>query len=391
MEHSERYPFIGSVGGGVLRARAKGTLSWKTRTVTNNRPGGASDYGSFYTILPKEHVKQLGWEPGRRLEFQVQENGLLITPEPTNGPNGLIARESKPPLDRIICGDALETLRRIPSGSVHLAVTSPPYNVGIEYDRYEDERGYSEYRLWLREVWKELYRVLVRGGRFVLETAPTSIADFHPIHTDLTNDARSIGFEFRAEILWYKQNMTARRTAWGSFRSPGHPHVIPSWEYVNVLHKEDWKLVGDRGDVDISSQEFVEWSNAFWVIPPDTERPGDHPATFPAELVRRILRFYSFRGQTVIDPFGGTGTVAAVAKETGRHFIHIDNSPEYCTLAQRRVDRTKFGADGRRPRERGPTARRMTQTKGSPPGTQRAPRVSTDRAVRVGKSATREP
>jgi len=341
MPEETRYPYAGSVG--------EATLSWKTRTVKNNRPGGQSDHGSYYAILPKQQVKQLGWEPGIKLATRVRDDGILLSrppSHPTSDPPR--ARPAKASLDRVICGDVLEELASIPSNSVHLAVTSPPYNVGIRYDRYSDEREYTEYRLWLRDVWKELFRVLVRGGRFALETAPTSIADFRPIHTDLTNDARAVGFEFRAEIIWYKQNMTAPRTAWGSFRSPAHPHVIPSWEYVNILHKQDWKLAGDKMDIDIDPQEFVEWSDAIWLIPPATSKPGGHPAAFPEELIERVVRFFSFRGQTVLDPFGGTGTVAAVAKRTGRHFISIDHSREYCGLAQKRVDGIAFGADGRR-------------------------------------------
>jgi DNA modification methylase len=345
MAEESRYPYAGSVG--------EATLSWKTRTVKNNRPGGQSDHGSYYAILPKQQVRQLGWEPGIKLDTRAREDGILLSRRPNRlNEDGRGDKMSKPPLDQIIQGDVLDVLAKIPSSSVHLAVTSPPYNVGIRYDRYHDEREYAEYRLWLGAVWKDLYRVLVRGGRFALQTAPTSIADFRPIHTDLTNDARAVGFEFRAEIIWYKQNMTAPRTAWGSFRSPAHPHVIPSWEYVNVLHKQDWKLPGNKEDIDITSQEFVEWSDAIWLIPPATSKPGDHPAAFPEELVERILRFFSFRGQTILDPFGGTGTVAAVAKRTGRHYISIDHSPEYARLAEERVAGIRFGSDGRRPRER---------------------------------------
>ena len=157
-----------------------------------------------------------------------------------------------------------------------------------------------------------------------------------------------MGFSFRAEIIWYKQNMTARRTAWGSWKNPVHPHVIPSWEYVNVLQKDGWKLRPEPGMVsDIRGEEFVLWSDALWKISPDTERLGNHPATFPKELVERVLRFFSFRGQTILDPFGGTGTVAVVAKETGRHYISIDQSEEYTQLARERLSAVKFGADGR--------------------------------------------
>jgi DNA modification methylase len=323
-------------------------LSWKTRRIKSNHPGGGEDHGSYYAILPKEQVRQLGWEPPRLLVTRIAGDELVIRTAPrSKKAERPVEHMPRAPLDRIIQGDVLEVLRGIPDSSVHLAITSPPYNVGINYQEYRDDLAYSEYRRWLQEVWKEVYRVLVRGGRFALETAPTSIANFVPIHVDLTNDARSIGFTFRAEIVWYKQNMTAPRTAWGSFRSPGHPHLIPSWEYVNVLHKQDWKLAGSREDIDILSEEFVDWSDAMWKISPDSRAPGDHPAAFPGELVRRLMRFYSFRGQTILDPFGGTGTVAAEAKRTGRHFIHVDHSQAYCDVAEARVGEIRFGEDGR--------------------------------------------
>lgn len=360
MADESRYPYVGGEVDLTLRQR-RTTLSWKTRSTQGNKPGGAADHGSFYTIMPKQMIRQLGWEHGTNLVWEPREGGLMLTALGERlGPAPAEARLKAPPYDQVICGDVLYELAKIPDNSIHLAITSPPYNVGIRYDRYDDDREYAEYRLWLRRVWKELFRVLVRGGRFVLQNAPTSIADFRPVHTDLTNDARVCGFEFRAEIIWYKQNMSAARTAWGSFRSPGHPHVIPSWEYVNVFHKLDWKLEGEQKNIDISPTEFVEWSNAFWKIAPESSRPGDHPAAFPEELIRRIALYFSYKGQTLLDPFGGTGTVAAVARKTGRRFVHIDQSREYCDVALKRlslIDNPRVQADPRRAAAAAPRAR----------------------------------
>jgi DNA modification methylase len=239
------------------------------------------------------------------------------------------------PRDAVICGDAVAVLRKLRPGSVHLAVTSPPYNVGIAYRGYSDDRSYVEYRSWLRSVWEHLYPALVPGGRFALNVAPTSIKNFRPIHHDLTRDLTELGYILRTEIIWYKQTM-GRRTAWGSWRSPANPHVIPSWEYVLVFSKESWRLDGDASQIDISSQEFQTFSDGFWAIPPERNRRG-HPAPFPWELIERLVKFYTYRGNTVLDMFGGTGTVAAVAHANGRHFFSIDASPEYCEDALRRV------------------------------------------------------
>ncbi|MGD0587925.1 MAG: site-specific DNA-methyltransferase [Thermoplasmata archaeon] len=239
--------------------------------------------------------------------------------------------------DRIVEGDALEVLDRLPAGSVQLAITSPPYNVRIPYRGYSDDLPPEEYLRWLKDVWKSLYRVLVPGGRFVLNVAPTSIKNFRPIHHDLSRDLRELGYIMRTEIIWYKQTM-GRRTAWGSWRSPSNPHIVPSWEYVLVFSKEQWKLEGDRTAVDISAREFEQFSDGFWQIPPERRRSG-HPAPFPEALIERLVKFYSYRGNVVLDMFGGTGTVAAVARRLGRHYLHIDASDEYCKIAAERVRR----------------------------------------------------
>jgi DNA modification methylase len=250
----------------------------------------------------------------------------------------MTARRSRPDsrtFDRIVQGDARAVLDSLPAESVHLAITSPPYNVRIPYRGYSDDLAPDAYLSWLKGVWRSLQRVLVPGGRFVLNVAPTSIKDFRPIHHDLSRDLRELGYIMRTEIIWYKQTM-GRRTAWGSWRSPSNPHIVPSWEYVLVFSKGQWKLPGDPATVDISAREFERFSDGFWQIPPERRRHG-HPAPFPEMLIERLVKFYSYRGNVVLDMFGGTGTVAAVARRLGRHYLHIDASPEYCRAALERV------------------------------------------------------
>lgn len=242
-------------------------------------------------------------------------------------------------LNKIICGDVLETMKKIPDNSVHLAITSPPYNVGKNYDNHNDKMDYHEYLDWLEKVWVETKRVLVDGGRFALNIAPTGIKDFVPIHHDFANQMRKIGMKFRTEIVWYKQTML-KRTAWGSFKSPSNPHIVPSWEYVLIFSKERDKLEGNNKDADINKEEFMKFSDGFWKISPETQRNG-HPAPFPEELIYRLIKFYSYKGNIVLDMFGGTGTVALVAFKTGRNFIHIDISSDYCKTANQRINKIK--------------------------------------------------
>lgn len=237
--------------------------------------------------------------------------------------------------NKIICGDVLEVMKKMPDNSINLAITSPPYNVGKQYDNHFDKMEYKNYLDWLKKVWIETKRVLVPGGRFALNIAPTGIKNFTPIHHDFSNQLREIDMIFRTEIIWYKQTML-KRTAWGSFKSPANPHIVPSWEYVLIFSKNKARLDGYKRNSDITKEEFMKFSDGMWYIAPETQRNG-HPAPFPEELIYRLVKFYSYKGNTVLDMFGGTGTVAVVALKTGRKFIHIDISPEYCKTAENRL------------------------------------------------------
>ena len=246
-------------------------------------------------------------------------------------------KEKEFKFNRIICGDVLEEMRQIPSNSIHLAITSPPYNVGKDYDNHNDKMSYHDYLNWLYKVWKETKRVLVPGGRFALNIAPTGIRDFTPLHHDFTNQFRKLGVKFRTEIIWYKQTML-KRTAWGSFKSPANPHIVPSWEYVLIFSKDENRLDGNPKMADITKEEFMEFSDGFWQISPETKRKG-HPAPFPEKLIYRLIKFYSYKGNNILDMFGGTGTVATITAKTGRNFLHIDVSPQYCKITEDRIDK----------------------------------------------------
>ena len=235
----------------------------------------------------------------------------------------------------IICGDSLEVMGRIPSNSIQLAITSPPYNLDIKYDNHMDNLKYDDYLNWMKKVFVETERVLVDGGRFALNIAPTSIKNFRPIHHDFSNILRDVGMIMRTEIIWYKQTMR-KRTAWGSWKSPANPHIVPSWEYVLVFSKGSWSLKGDKKNIDITADEFKKYSDGFWHIPPERNRHG-HPTPFPEELIYRLIKFYSYENDIVLDMFGGSGTVAVVAYRTGRRFIHIDISKKYCETAEKRL------------------------------------------------------
>lgn len=227
----------------------------------------------------------------------------------------------------------------IENESIHLIITSPPYNVGINYDIHKDNKPYLEYLDWLTFVFTHLKKKLVDGGRLCINIAPTGIKNFTPIHHDLITNLRHEGYNFVGEILWYKQNIKSR-TAWGSFQSPRRPYVLPSWEYVYVLQKGNFLENGDGektyGKPDIKPSEFVEFTDGFWKIPPQTAKKG-HPVPFPELLIYRLIKLYSYPGNTVLDPFGGSGTVTAVCKKNNRNSVYVDISQKYFEMAKERI------------------------------------------------------
>lgn len=227
--------------------------------------------------------------------------------------------------------DILKT--KIRDDSIHLIITSPPYNVGINYDTHTDNMEYTEYIKWLTDVFVFLYDKLVDGGRLCINIAPTGIKNFAPIHHDLITNLRYAGYRFVTEIIWYKQNRTAR-TAWGSWRSPSCPYVLPSWEYVYILQKGE-KLVEDKKS-DITKEEFLKFVDGFWNIKPETKKKG-HPVPFPEELVYRLIKLYTYPGDMVCDPFGGSGTVAKVARAQKRDFMMVEISSEYFKIAMNQI------------------------------------------------------
>lgn len=322
---------------GVIKRKVKGsTYSYyrdKDRKETYlGKPGSEETKEKIVEAQIKETKKELG-VLGRKLEDLEQKLAANFS---AGAP--IKVDEAGLPVNQILKGDSYDLLSKFKDNTIHFAVTSPPYNLGLPYDVYDDKKEYSDYRDYLKKVWKETFRIMVDGGRFALNIAPTGIADFKQVHFDLVNDVQNVGFTFRAEIVWYKQNM-GRHTAWGSWKSPSNPHIVPSWEYVYVFHKNSPKLPGVKSDIDISPEEFIEASDAFWRIQPETKRNG-HPAPFPELLIERLLKFYTYRGNICLDMFGGTGTVAVVAAKNYRKYISIDISKEYCEIAQKRVNET---------------------------------------------------
>lgn len=247
--------------------------------------------------------------------------------------------EILPFINHIICGDARETLVRIPDLSVDLIITSPPYNFGHSYaqDPHDDTYEWNKYFEKLLGVWRECERVLKPGGRMAVNVQPL-FSDYVPTHHILSRQLTGLGLLWRAELLWEKNNYNAKYTAWGSWKSPSMPYIKYTWEFIEVFDKGTHKKVGRKEDIDISADEFKEWVLGRWTFPPETRmKDYDHPAMFPEELPRRLMKLLSYRNDIVLDPFNGAGTTTLVAWKLGRRFIGIDVSEKYSDMAMARL------------------------------------------------------
>jgi len=248
-------------------------------------------------------------------------------------------REILPFVNRIICADALQALARIPHQSIDLIITSPPYNFGHAYaqDLHNDTHEWNRYFEQLLNVWRECERVLKTGGRLAVNIQPL-FSDYVPTHHVISHQLASLGLLWKAEFLWEKNNYNAKYTAWGSWKSPSMPYIKYTWEFIEVFDKVTHKKGGRREDIDITADEFKEWVFGRWSFPPEIRmKDYSHPAMFPEELPRRLMKLFSYKNDIVLDPFNGAGTTTLVAWKLHRRFIGIDVSQQYCDMALQRL------------------------------------------------------
>ena len=221
----------------------------------------------------------------------------------------------------------------LPDSCVHLMVTSPPYNVGKDYD---SDLSLSEYRALLRQVFGEVYRVLVDGGRACINIANVGRRPYIPLHAYVIEEMHALGFLMRGEIIWQKAAGAGSSTAWGSWMSASNPTLRDVHEYILVFSKGSMGR-SVKGENSITRDEFLEYTKSVWSFQPASAKKVGHPAPFPVELPYRLIQLYSFKGDIVIDPFCGSGTTCLAALQTGRHYVGFDVSEEYVELARLRL------------------------------------------------------
>lgn len=227
-----------------------------------------------------------------------------------------------------------EQMTELPDNSIHLMITSPPYNVTKEYD---DNLSLEEYLKLLKNVWKETHRVLVPGGRACINIANLGRKPYIPLHSYIINDMLELGFYMRGEIIWNKASSASTSTAWGSWLSAANPVLRDIHEYILVFCKGSYTHNRKGKESTLTKEEFLEWTKSVWTFPAVSAKMIGHPAPFPEELPLRLIRLYSFKGDVVLDPFLGSGTTSLVAIKNGRNYIGYDTNPKYIELANRRI------------------------------------------------------
>jgi len=254
----------------------------------------------------------------------LQHAPAVTTGDPQTPPDEII--------DALFCSSS-ETMTEIPDDCVALMVTSPPYNVGKDYD---DDLTLGEYLDLLHRVLAETVRVLEPGGRVAVNVANLGRKPYLPLNHHVAGILQDLGLLLRGEIVWQKARGAAGSCAWGSWRSAKNPTLRDVHEYVIVASKGAYRRSRIGRDT-ITKDEFMEATTSIWSIKPASAKRIGHPAPFPVDLPKRLIELYTFEGDLVLDPFLGSGTTAVAAIETDRHFVGYDNDAAYLEIARTRI------------------------------------------------------
>jgi site-specific DNA-methyltransferase (adenine-specific) len=247
-------------------------------------------------------------------------------------------------LDQIFCTSA-EQMTAIPDQSIHLMVTSPPYNVGKSYD---EDLSLGEYLGFLKKVWKEVFRVLVPGGRACINVANLGRKPYIPLHALIIEDMLELGFLMRGEIIWDKAASASASTAWGSWCSASNPSLRDVHEYILIFSKYTFqrKNILKRENT-ITKEDFLTWTKSIWAFPAVSAKQIGHPAPYPIDLPYRLIQLYTYKDEIVLDPFMGSGQTALAALKASRQYVGYEVNEEYVQMALRRI--AEFQRENERP------------------------------------------
>ncbi|MDL1955780.1 MAG: site-specific DNA-methyltransferase [Candidatus Desulfofervidus auxilii] len=240
---------------------------------------------------------------------------------------------------KIIHDDFLTT-NLIKKNSIDLIITSPPYNVDIHYNSFQDDIPYEKYLEFTEKWLKKAFTLTKTDGRICLnipldKSKGRKGAGFQTVYADIVNIAKKVGWKYFSTIIWNEGNIS-RRTAWGSWLSARAPYVIAPVEVIIIFYKEKWQKIRN-GKSDITRNEFMEWTNGLWTFSGESKKKVGHPAPFPVELPKRCIKLFSFVGDTVLDPFLGSGSTLIACALLNRKGIGVEIDKNYCKLAKNRL------------------------------------------------------
>jgi len=283
---------------------------------------------SFGSVVRESHNSKKFYSSKLFEEFKLPKSiDYLENPIPESNLNKFYCKSS-------------ELMDEIPDSSIHLMITSPPYNVGKEYD---DDLTLDEYLELLTKVFGEVYKKLVTGGRACVNVANIGRKPYIPLHAMIIEIMLDLGFLMRGEIIWDKSASGGGSCAWGSWMSASNPVLRDYHEYILVFSKDSYSKDKKQVKRDtIAHDDFIEWTRSVWTFPAVNAKKIGHPAPFPIELPHRLINLYSYEGDVVLDPFCGSGTTAIAARQNNRNYICYDIKPEYIDLAKRRISNQKF-------------------------------------------------
>ena len=236
-------------------------------------------------------------------------------------------------LNKVLCKSS-EKMEELPDNSVHLMVTSPPYNVGKEYD---ENLTLNEYRNFLKRVLSEVKRVLIPGGRVGINIANLGRKPYIPLHSFIIGEMLDLGFLMRGEVIWNKASSGSPSTAWGSWLSAKNPTLRDIHEYILIFSKGAFSRESKGRKSSISKEEFLEFTKSVWTFPAEPATKVGHPAPFPVELPYRLIQLYTFEDDVVLDPFMGSGQTAIAAVKTKRNYVGYEINKDYAKLAEKRI------------------------------------------------------
>ena len=230
--------------------------------------------------------------------------------------------------------DCVEGMKQLPEKCIDLVVTSPPYNLGMDYgDCHDDSLSYLDYLEWMKEVMSELKRVLKDDGRLCLnhyfstkmgDERTTPLMDINYIAT------RELGFKHHTVTFWTDSTLS-KNTAWGSYKSASSPYISSPYEGILILYKKHWKKI-TKGEDTVDKDTFVKGCSGAWNFSPTTD--NDHPCPFPVELPLCCIHLLSFKGDIVLDPFLGSGTTLLACRMSGRNGVGFELNSDYELVIQ---------------------------------------------------------